>query len=157
MPRKQRRRTTRGRSGSSSSNACKSSLDGAEAGDGFVHPAEVRAVRLVERGQGPRLGAQPGLMTLRPCFLGRGEAATVTEQEFGEAVPGAQEIGADVFYSLDQNSRAFARCQLQTSNAQLPRSPANRMASTIGSWELGVGKLGVDTLEWAGAPPYMTR
>jgi len=46
-------------------------------------------------------------MTLRPCFLGRGEAATVTEQEFGEAVPGAQEIGADVFATAEQIASRF--------------------------------------------------
>ena len=46
-------------------------------------------------------------MALGPRLLGGGEATAVAEQEFGEAVPGTQEIGADVLTTPQQIARGF--------------------------------------------------
>ena len=62
---------------------------------------------LLERGQRPGLGAEPGVVALGPRLLGRGEAAAVAEQEFREAMSGAQEIGADVLPTAEQVAGRF--------------------------------------------------
>lgn len=64
-------------------------------------------MRLVERGERPGLTSQPGLVALRPGFLGGGKAAAVAQEKFGEAVAGAEEIGADVFATPQQIARGF--------------------------------------------------
>jgi hypothetical protein len=78
-----------------------------EARDGLVEGAQIRAMRLIESGQWPRLGAKPGVMPLRPRSLRRREAAPVAEEEFREAMPRAEEIGANVFATSEQIARGF--------------------------------------------------
>ena len=107
MPRKQRRRSTRARSGSIVSRSRNSVSTALEPGDAFVDGADVGAMRLLERGERPALGLQPVGMAFRPRLLGRGEAAAVAEQEFREAVPRAEEIGADVFATPQQIAGGF--------------------------------------------------
>jgi len=72
-------------------------FDGAKPGQDFIDGSEIGTVRLLERGQRPRLRSQPRVVALGPRLLRPGEAAAVAEQEFREPVPGAQEIRADVF------------------------------------------------------------
>jgi len=81
-------------------------LDGAEAGDGFIHRAEIRAVGLLERRQRPDLGPQPSVVALRPR-PGRGKAAPVAEQKLRQAVASAEQIGADVFATAKEVARGF--------------------------------------------------
>ncbi len=62
---------------------------------------------LVERGDRPGLRAQPDLVALRPRFLGAREATAVTEEEFREPVPGAEEIGPNVFATAEEIAGGF--------------------------------------------------
>jgi hypothetical protein len=63
---------------------------------GFVDGADIRAMRLLESGQGPTLGLQPRGVPCRPRLLGGREAAAMAEEELREAVPGAQQVGTNV-------------------------------------------------------------
>ena len=106
MPRKQRRRSTRARNGSTVSRS-RSSVSTVEAGDGFVDGADVGAVGLLERSERPSLRLQPGGVTFGPRLFGEREAAAVPEEEFREAVSGAQQIDGDVFATTEQIARGF--------------------------------------------------
>src|SRR6185503_20824424 len=46
-------------------------------------------------------------MAFGPGLFGRGEAATVAEQEFGEPMARAEQIGADVFATAQQIARGL--------------------------------------------------
>jgi hypothetical protein len=82
-------------------------FDGVEPCDRFIDGAEIGAMGLVERRQRPRLGAEPGIVPLRPR-LPRGRKATaVAEEKFRQSMAGAQQIGADVFAVPQQITRGL--------------------------------------------------
>lgn len=62
---------------------------------------------LLEGSEWPALGLEPFGVPLRPGFLRRGKAPAVAEQEFGEAVAGAQEIDANVFATAEEIARGL--------------------------------------------------
>ena len=101
-------------------------LDGRAGGPGFVDGAEIGPMRLVEGGQRPRLGAEPGVVALGPGLLGAGEAAAVAEQEFGEPMTRAEQIGADVFATPQQIARGFFLLGRNVDGGQRPRAVEHR-------------------------------
>src|SRR6185295_6673074 len=62
----------------------------------------IGSVRLVQRCNRPGLVPQPRIMTLRPRLLRAGKSAAVPQQKLREAVPGAQEIRADVLATAQE-------------------------------------------------------
>ena len=77
-------------------------FDGAETRDGFIDGAQIRAMGVIERRDRPGLCPQPDVVPFGPGLLGGREAPAVAEEEFREAMPRAQEIGADVFATAQQ-------------------------------------------------------
>ena len=103
MPRKQRSRCDAGCSGASVEQGAQVLFDSRESGDGFIDRAQIGPMRLIEGRERPRLRPQPGVVALGPGLLGRGEAAAVAEQEFGEPMARAEQIGADVLATPQQS------------------------------------------------------
>ena len=73
-----------------------------QAGDGFVHRADVGAMRLLEGGQRPPLRLQPFSVPFGPGPRGQCDAATMAQEEMREAMPRAEDIGADVLATAEQ-------------------------------------------------------
>jgi len=62
---------------------------------------------VLEGGDGPGLRPEPHGVALGPGLLGRGEATPVAEEEFREAMPGTQHVGADIFAAPQQIAGGF--------------------------------------------------
>ena len=72
-------------------------LDGVQTGDGFINGSHVGPMRLLKRGQRPALSLEPLGVALGPRAFGGGEATAMAQEKVREAVPGAQQIRADIF------------------------------------------------------------
>ena len=117
-------------------------LDVAESAQHLIDRSQVRPVRLIERGERPRLGAEPGIVALGPRLLRGGEPTAVPEQEFGEPMPSAEKIGADVFAAPEQIASGFFLLRRNVDGRQGPGSiqhgelagiPAIRLDAITGS------------------------
>ena len=64
-------------------------------------------MRLLEGRQRPGLRAQPRVVALGPRLLRRGEAPAMAKEEFREAMPRAEQVGADVFATPQQVACRF--------------------------------------------------
>ena len=97
MPRKHRSRCTRACNGSRVEQRAQILLDRAQAGDRFFHRPQIGPVRLIQRREGPRLLAQPRLVTLGPRLFRARESAAMPQEELRQAMARAQQIRSDIF------------------------------------------------------------
>lgn len=77
-------------------------LNGAELRDDFINGPPIRAMGVIECRQGPGLLPQPCRMSLGPRLLRPRESATMSQEEFGQAVSRPQEFGAKIFTTAEQ-------------------------------------------------------
>ena len=76
-----------------------------QAAQGLVDRTDIGTMGVLERGERRALGLQPLGVTCGPRAFGRGKAAAVAEQDVGQTMPGAQEIGANVFAAAQEIAR----------------------------------------------------
>ena len=131
MPRKQRSRWTRVRSGSQHHECVQLVFEGAQSRDRFIDRPQVGLVRLRERRQRPGLRAQPGVMPLRPRTLRRGEAAAMPQQKFREAMAGPQQIRADVLAAPQEIADRFLLSGGHMDRGQRARAVQHREVGRI--------------------------
>ena len=81
-------------------------FDGPEAGDGLLDGPQIGAVRLLERGERPGLGPQPGVVPLGPRLL-RGREPPAMAERIWRAGAGAQQVRANVFAAAQEIARRF--------------------------------------------------
>jgi hypothetical protein len=82
-------------------------FDRAQAGERFVDGAEVGAMGLLQRGDRPRLAAEPEMVPLRPGLLGRGEPSAVAKEDFRQTMTRPQQVGADVLAAPQEIAGGF--------------------------------------------------
>jgi hypothetical protein len=99
-------------------------LDRTQARDGFLDGAPIGLKRVLERRDWPPLGLQPREVAFRPGLRLRPPAA-VPQQEFREAVPGAQQIGPNVLAAPQQVARRLFVFGGDMDGGQRPRAIQN--------------------------------
>ena len=82
-------------------------FDVPEPGEYFIDRTQVGVMGLIQGGQRPGLGPQPHVVALRPGLLGGSEAPAMAEEELREAVPGAEQISADVLATSQEIPRGL--------------------------------------------------
>jgi hypothetical protein len=82
-------------------------VDTVQPGHGVIDGAEIGTVGLLQRRQRPSLRLEPRGMAFGPRALGGGEATPVPEEEVGQPMPGAGEIGANVFATAQEVTRGL--------------------------------------------------
>ena len=135
IPRKQRRRWTRGRRGARSRRArrsCSTACSRATASSTVR-----RYARCVWSSAGSgHVCARSHAKCRGPRLLGRGVAAAVAQQEFRKAMPRPQQIGANVFPAAQQIPRRFLLARRDVDRGQRARAIEHGELARIASIRL---------------------
>ena len=123
-------------------------IDRLEAPDGFIDRPHVRAMGLLERGNGPALRLQPGRIAFGPRRFRPGEATAMPQEKLREPVPRAQEIGADIFATAQQIPRRLFLFARNVNGGEGARPVQHRELA-------GIAPIGLDAI--AGPPRNQGR